>query len=155
MKLLPFHNEAAALILSWNIGSEYRRFWRGITRFLTLSECENLPQVMQSEILLIEEDKKIIGIVAIQEYDLDIFKFSILIDKSESGKGFGVSVLKQIMNYCYMVKKARYLQTECSAYDQASVNGLEHNGFVRAGVFPKYIFMNGEYEDAFIYYHRG
>lgn len=144
--LMPFHPDFSDSIFKLSRGEEYRRAWRGINRWLTLEECSRLPFIIGEEVLIFSSDK-FHGIVKLKE-NSEAVNFTIIIDKSQWGKGLGAKSLKELCDYCFNIKKTEMVTTECSVGDVASNKELEKQGFVKVGVLP---YTN---EDFNIWYKR-
>ncbi len=154
MNLIPFHPSFSEQIHNWNLDPAYRRFFCGITKFLTLDECAHLPQVFQREILMISTgvSEKFVGMVSISDDPNGIAEFGLLVDKKAWGEGIGKEALQEIENYCFNVKGTRMLRCQVSTTDVACNHELVKNNFTLVGSIKDFSFINGKYEDNNLYY---
>lgn len=155
MNLIPFDKRFSQQIFLWNLDHSSRRFWRGVNKYLSLEECENLPRVLNTEILLIQifNEPEFIGLVDLSQEGMSTY-FSLLIGKEHRKKGYGHEALKLIEKYCFEIKRCDFLQTQCSFEDSTSKKALEESNFIKVGVIEKYIQNCGNSEDAVFYYKR-
>lgn len=154
MRLIPFNTDCdLKKIQEWTFDPDYARVWRGINRHLTAEECKRLPLILECEILLIEEEPRImVGLVEFKDEPL-LSKFSILIDKSRWRYGYGAESLRLLEDYAFHRKMVKALLTECSTQDLASNKELSRT-YQLIGQIPDYCFFNGKLEDVNIYHKR-
>lgn len=155
MKLVPFDPELGSLLLKYFIEPEYSHFSRGLGKYPTLDDCRHLPQFTGSEILIFAEDDILRGLVNIAVERLNIYKFSLVLDKEIQGRKLGHLALSKIIDYCFRIKAAKGIVCEILKEDYWLGKVLENQGFDKCGELPEYDFLNGKYEDVEIYYKRG
>lgn len=155
MKLVPFDPELGSLLLKYFIEPEYSHFSRGLGKYPTLEDCRHLPQFTGSEILIFAEDNILRGLVNIGVERLNIYKFSLVLDKEIQGRKLGHLALSKIVDYCFRIKAAKGIICEILKEDYWLGKALENQGFDKCGELPEYDFLNGKYEDVEIYYKRG
>jgi len=155
LKLVPFDPELGSLLLKYFIEPEYSHFSRGLGKYPTLEDCRHLPQFTGSEILIFAEDNILRGLVNIGVERLNIYKFSLVLDKEIQGRKLGHLALSKIVDYCFRIKAAKGIICEILKEDYWLGKALENQGFDKCGELPEYDFLNGKYEDVEIYYKRG
>lgn len=153
MRLVPFHKSYADSIRNIYSDDSYSSFTRGVCRYLTQEECENLPHVLGQEVLIVYSENEIMsfgGVVTLLEEPGKVFKWGMAIVSRE--QGIGSKVQELIEEYCVNVRGARVLITETLGHQLHLGNHLEKTGYKKAGVIPSLAFVMGKLEDVSIYY---
>ncbi len=101
------------------------------------------------------KDNNIIGIIQLYDIVWSIFRNATLgysLDEKEQGKGYMKEAAKLILNYGFNTLKLHRIEAATLTDNIKSQKILESYGFKRLGLSEKYIMINGNWEDHFIYY---
>lgn len=149
--LVPYHPRHAERILHWQCDPVYARIWRGVDRYLTLAECEQLPLVLGCEVLLVMRPEGPVGMVTLEVRD-GVGQFDVLIDQAEQRQGYGTAALATACAYAMHRRHLRMLRADIVANDHTCAEALTTVGFHRIGVVPRLASVNGEWCDIALYY---
>ena len=153
LQLIPFHKEFGPKICEWNLVPTTRRFWRGVKRYLTLEECENLPRMFNLEVLgILDPETGLVGLVEFNDESSDSTRFTMLVGPEYQRNGIMGEALIATEKYVFEIKGVKFLLTECSKEAVTVQKALEARGFVKIGEIPDYCQYNGKTEDAVLYY---
>ena len=70
---------------------------------------------------------------------------------SERGKGYGTEAVGIMVDFLFLSKSIERVQACTDARNVASQRVLEKAGFKREGTMRKYLFIRGEWRDAYLY----
>lgn len=154
MNLIPFNSIFGEQIQKYYLLPQYSHFARGMRHYLTLEECQHLPQILGREVLIICDNQKMIGMIALKEEVLNVTNFSIVLDSTEQKKGIGYEALEAIESYCFNIRGDRIVMTEIVSSDSWLKNGLLKKGYTYCGSIPGYNIVNGEEKDVSIFFKR-
>ena len=70
---------------------------------------------------------------------------------SERGKGYGTDAVGIMVDFLFLSKSIERVQACTDARNVASQRVLEKSGFKREGTMRKYLFIRGEWRDAYLY----
>jgi ribosomal-protein-alanine N-acetyltransferase len=78
------------------------------------------------------------------------------IGRPYAGRGYAVRATRRAVNYAFGAREAGGLRLHrveacCLTTNDASIRGLEHLGFKREGVAKAYWFIDGRWQDHFLY----
>lgn len=73
------------------------------------------------------------------------------IDEQEAGKGYATEALSLIVDYAFQRLHLHRLEAYVSPENEGSIRTLEKNAFIREGLLRELIYINGEWEDHFLY----
>jgi [ribosomal protein S5]-alanine N-acetyltransferase len=73
------------------------------------------------------------------------------IGKPYAGRGYAVRATRQAVNWAFSRVRLHRIEACCLTTNEASIRGLEHLGFKREGVAKSYWFIDGRWQDHFLY----
>jgi [ribosomal protein S5]-alanine N-acetyltransferase len=78
------------------------------------------------------------------------------IGKPYAGRGYAVRATRQAVNYAFGARadgglRLHRIEACCLTTNEASIRGLEHLGFKREGVAKSYWFIDGRWQDHFLF----
>lgn len=153
MILAPFDSRCADWIMKFYHDADYSHFNRDVGRYLTLEECQSLPEVLRSEVLMII-DESFMGLAVIK-YDLPgVYEFNLVLSKENQKKGLSYKALDLIHDYVFRVKGGRLLLTGIVSRDEWRANILSKKGYSLVGRLPEYACIDGQLEDISIFYKK-
>ena len=150
MKLIPFHHTYADQVMTWQLDKDYARFFRGQGRHLNLEELQVLPQYF-GETFMVMEKGNIIGMCCHKMAFTDISNIGVLIDKNYQRKGRCVWIVKLLEDYLFNVRGIRKIMVNVETKHGLSRCIEEDLGYKLAGCLKQHTYVNGIYEDIFIY----
>jgi len=130
IKLIPFSPIYAPFAFQFFSKKEYKNFYNHLPRWLTINECENLPEVLKMEVLIIGLDDKCIGIIILSRHFNHVM-FSIAIDIEFQRKGFFYKAIDELEDYCFNICKVEIMLT--CAVEHYIENAFKKIGYLKIG----------------------
>lgn len=99
-------------------------------------------------------DEKIIGRINLFNIVHGSFKSGFIgysLHKDYTQKGFMTEAVELIVDYAKDKLNMHRIEASVLVYNTASQNVLERSGFQRIGLCPKYLYINGKWQDHYIY----
>lgn len=150
MKLIPYHYTFAEQVMTWQLDPKNRRFFRDFDRLLTLQELEELPRYLD-EVFMVEENGKIIGMTFCKNMRHGVFTFGVLVDPEVQNKGRGTWIAKEIEKYIFEVRNGRKIMFMVAKDANLCRVSEQDLGYALVGSLKQHTYVNGKYEDLFIY----
>ncbi len=155
IKLVPFDETFGVQFMRWQLDADYARFFRGVERYLTLEECARINTIL-GETFMVSNDGVLVGACYFQYQPTRVVVWGLLIDKEFQGKGYALTVPKEIEKYLFDVRGMRKLMFYFNKKDFTRRVGLrriaeDDLGYKGVGELEAHTFCNGEYEDLVIY----
>lgn len=150
MKLIPYHHTFAEMIMDWQMNPKNRRFFRGMDRYLTLDEIEQLPKSF-GEVFMVEEAREIIGLTYCKCTCPGVYEFGVLVRADKQKKNRGTWIAKLIEDYIFNMKNARKINLYVSREHGLCRVCEEDLGYTLVGSLKQHTYVDGKYEDLFIY----
>lgn len=101
------------------------------------------------------KDGNIIGIIQLYNIVWGIFNDATIgysIDKDEQGKGYAKEAVNLILEYAFNTLNLHRIQASTLVNNIKSKNVLKACGFKEIGISKKYLFINGDWKDHYIFY---
>lgn len=104
--------------------------------------------------LIKDDNDEIVGrinLVEIIRGNMNKAELGYRIAKAHTGQGYGKKSTELILSEALNIHKLHRIEAGTSIGNIASQKILEHNGFRKVGVYDKYIYINGKWDDSVIY----
>lgn len=104
--------------------------------------------------LIKESNDEIVGrinLVDIIRGNMNKAELGYRISKDHTGKGYGKKAVELILEEALNIHKLHRIEVGTSIVNIASQRILECNGFRKVGIYNKYIYLNGKWDDSVIY----
>jgi ribosomal-protein-alanine N-acetyltransferase len=98
--------------------------------------------------------KRIIGTVSFSNIIMGIFRSCFLgyrIDEFETKRGYATEAIKRGVQYMFSELQLHRIEANIMPSNAASIRVVEKLGFVNEGLAPKYLKVNGKWEDHYHY----
>lgn len=98
-------------------------------------------------------DPRLIGTITIWKIDKVNHRAEIgyLLDPEYQGQGIMTEALKALIRHAFETLRLHSLEANVNPENEASINLLERNGFVREAYFRENFYFDGKFEDSAIY----
>lgn len=154
--LIPYRKENAEYVYQWQVIEDYKRFFRNFSRYLTLEECERLPDIMNAEVLGFYTDDgnglDFVGLLTIAKFYHGVAETGILIDKKRHGEKLALQMMKEAEAY---LKKCGFhkFMAKVDENDLHTIRITENFGCIKDCILEKHSKLNGEFINE-IQYHK-
>lgn len=98
--------------------------------------------------------KTLIGRLALTEVSRGVFQNAHLgyfLDKAYNGQGYMTEAVSLALTFAFREAGLHRVQAAAMPGNQASIRVLEKNGFLRIGLSPRYLKINGIWEDHLLF----
>lgn len=135
------------------------RIWRAVGRNTpyNLDQEREFYQAVfcdQSTVhLLVTVEDERVGVVAFEGIDQEVgtAEMNYWIIPSQWGNGYGTEAAKRLIRYGFDQLNLRKIIAKVTGFNDASKQVLEKIGFVKEGVQREQVFVDGEYQDSYLY----
>lgn len=145
--ILPFRKENAEHIFILQADPAYRYAFRNLERMLTIEECENLPRVMNAEILCYYygDEKKFGGFTIVIHHFHKVYEMGFLILKEIQNQGHALIMCSEVQFYLKQKTGARKIIGHVLETDSRTRAICSENGFQEKCVLEEHSFVDGEF----------
>jgi len=150
MKLIPFHKMFAETVMDWQLDPDQRRFFRGLDRYMTLDECAEFDKKF-TDLFMVVENNAVIGMASAKLVCKDVYEIGVLVKSELQKKGRGTWIAKLIEDYLFHVKQCRSILIYVSKEHGLNRVCEKDLGYTFAGMLKSFTFVNGQFEDIFIF----
>ncbi|PJI06786.1 MULTISPECIES: GNAT family N-acetyltransferase [Clostridium] len=101
------------------------------------------------------KDENIIGVIQLYNIVWGMFNDATIgysIDKDEQGKGYAKEAVNLTLEYAFNILNLHRIQAATLVDNIKSKNVLKTCGFKEIGISKKYLFINGDWKDHYIFY---
>ncbi|MEG1002948.1 MAG: GNAT family protein [Clostridium sp.] len=92
-----------------------------------------------------------INLVDIIRGNMNKAELGYRIAKTHTGRGYGKKAVELILREALNIHKLHRIESGTAIGNIASQNILESSGFRKVGIYNKYIYLNGQWNDSVIY----
>ena len=98
-------------------------------------------------------ESKLIGVVRIYDYSPQNKRaeISYIMNPAYQGNGYIGEAIDSIFDYCFNTLKINRIQAKCFSNNTASEKVMKKTGMLHEGIMRKYVYIDGQYEDAVLY----
>ena len=117
-----------------------------------IEEYDTIENAYLWAIELISESK-LIGVVRIYDYSPQNKRaeISYIMNPAYQGNGYIGEAIDSIFDYCFNTLKINRIQAKCFSNNTASEKVMKKTGMLHEGIMRKYVYIDGQYEDALLY----
>lgn len=165
IRIIPINEKDGQDLLKFEVDN--RRFFEEscISRGDEYYEEDNFKEILKQLIkeqeegvhymyLIKDNNDEIVGrinLVDIIKGYMNKAELGYRISKKHTGRGYGKKAVELILGEAYNIHKLHRIEAGTSIENLASQKILEGSGFRKVGIYNKYIYVNGKWDDSVIY----